>query len=156
MKTKLYYLMSSAALLLLCLIGCSKENIAEEMQNPDPRDAFVGNYQARDSAWLEPGTFRIILSYVLEIRKSPNSKDSIWLTRLGHEGNLTFRAAVQKDSFFFPWQLVARYLPGPESGVHDSGQGKLFNGQTLVYTYYRSSYVEPFPIEIQGRAHKLE
>ena len=152
----LRYLVPASLILTLCLGGCSKELFSEEKLDNDPRDIFVGRYQARDSVLLPPLYVYAFIIYELEIRKSPNSKDSVLLTRLVNEHNPTYRAAVHKDSFFFPNQMIRRPFGPQHDGIYASGQGKIVNGQTLVYIYHQSDGFEPLMEDVHGIAHKLE
>jgi hypothetical protein len=156
MKMNLRYLVPASLVLTLCLGGCSKELFSEEKLDKDPRDIFVGRYQARDSVILPPLNVTGFIIYELEIRKSPNSKDSILLTRLVNEHNPTYRAAVHKDSFFFPHQMITRPFGPLQEGIYASGQGKIINGQTLVYIYQQGDGFEPMMGDVYGIAHKLE
>jgi hypothetical protein len=141
--------------MLLLGVACTKEKVTPS----DPRDAFVGRYEARDSSRLDhPSNAMILWLHILEIRKSPTSPDSILLTQVGKDRNLTYRAAIRQDSFFYQYQEMIPSVPWPRGGTTIEGKGKIVNKSVIHYQYTRTNFFEwePHWYDAEGKAVKME
>lgn len=96
------------------------------LPEPDPRDAYLGNYDVIDTLYVF-GSFSETITYTLQVTTGGTSADTIYLNNLWNDGSNYF-AIMEENNFSIPSQQVS----GP---YYAEGSG---NFTTDIITYETS------------------
>lgn len=122
----------------LAILGCKKS---------DPRDAFVGTYNAEDKFVLLGTPFTE--TYSFNISKSSAASDRILLNGFGNDASVSLDAIVSNKNFTIPQQTIVR----DGESVSVTGSGSL-DGNRLTYSYSLALGGVSVTINVNGTANK--
>ncbi len=88
------------------------------LPDPDPREAYTGNYWVTDTTWAM-GSFHSAVTYTLQVSTGGTSQDTIYLNNLWNDGDNYF-AILVGSNFSIPSQLVVDPIEVSGSGSFEN------------------------------------